>query len=117
MDARGGTMIGFLDEREREFEARYKHDEELRFRVAMRRDKLLGLWAAEQFGFTDRDGAAYAKALMERDLEKTGDDEVVEKLLADFRAHGITLSAHRIRRRMSELFEEARRQVMADTAR
>lgn len=105
-------MSHIFEDREKQFEAKYKHDEELRFKVAVRRDKLLGLWAAKQLGITDAD--AYARSVIEADLEKPGDEDVIEKLLTDFKARGIEMSGHRIRTQMAACFEEARQQIMKE---
>ena len=102
-----------FDDREKQFEAKYKHDEELRFRVAVRRDKLLGLWAASKFGLKGADAEAYAKSIIEADMERPGDDDVIEKLLADFKARNIEMSEHRIRRHLEECQDEARLQIIS----
>jgi hypothetical protein len=101
-----------FDDREKQFEAKYKHDEELRFRVAVRRDKLLGLWAASKFGLKGAEAEAYAKSIIEADMERPGDDDVIEKLLADFKARNIEMSEHRIRRHLEECQDEARLQII-----
>jgi hypothetical protein len=107
-------MSNIFDDREKQFEAKYKHDEELRFKVMVRRDKLLGLWAASKFGLKGSEADAYARSLIEADLERPGDDDVVEKLMADFQARDIEMTSHRIRKHMDECFEEARRQIMTE---
>lgn len=105
-------MSRIFDDREKQFEAKYKHDEELRFKVTVRRNKLLGLWAAKQLGISNAD--AYAKSVIEADLEKPGDSDVVEKLLTDFKARKVEMSEHRIRKQMDACFEEARQQIMKE---
>lgn len=103
-----------FDDREKGFEQKYKHDKELEFKITARRNKLVGLWAAAQFGMSSADAEAYAKAVVMSDLEKAGDEDIVGKLLADFQAKGIEMTAHRIRRHIDEFAGEARRQVMAE---
>jgi len=102
-----------FDDRKKGFEDKYKHDKELEFKVNSRRNKLLGLWAAKEMGLADAD--AYAKTVVMADFEKPGDSDVVDKVLADFKAKGIEMSEHRLRKHMSELMETARQQVMGET--
>jgi hypothetical protein len=103
-----------FDDREKSFEHKYKHDKELEFKVNARRNKLVGLWAAGELGITGADAEAYAKTVVLADFEKPGDEDVVDKLIADFKAKGIEMSTHRIRKHMADLLPEARRQVMAE---
>lgn len=104
-----------FDERERAFENKFRTDEELRFKVAARRDRLLGLWAAQQMGKTGREAEIYASDLISVDVEKAGDEEVVEKLAADLRAAGTAIEVHTIRARMHAFQDEARKQIMTET--
>ncbi len=106
-------MTGF-DDREKAFEDKYKHDEELQFRVTNRRNKLLGLWVAAQLGKAGADADAYAKEVVMSDFEAPGDDDVVQKVLRDFKAAGVEMSEHRVRRHMDELLLTARDQVMRE---
>jgi hypothetical protein len=103
-----------FDERERAFENKFKTDEELRFKVSARRDRLLGLWAAQQMGKSGADADAYASDLVSIDVEKAGDDEVVDKVGNDLRAAGMPVADHTVRARMHEFFETARKQVMSE---
>lgn len=105
-------MSHIFDDREKQFEAKYKHDEELHFKVMVRRDKLLGLWAAKQMGLAGAEADAYAKALIELSLEKRNDEHVIEHLVADFKARKLEISPHRVRGHLDECLEEAQRQVM-----
>lgn len=93
-----------FDEREKAYEAQLAHDEELRFRVLVRRNKLLGLWAAEKLGKSGAAAEDYAAALINIHLAGNGDDSVFAKLRADFNAVRVALSDHQIRREMNELF-------------
>lgn len=101
-----------FDDREKNFEQKYKHDKELDFKVNARRNKLLGLWAAQELGLAGADADAYAKTVVLADFEKPGDDDVMQKVLGDFRAKGIEMTEHRVRKHMTELMVEARRQLM-----
>lgn len=99
--------MSFMDEREHAFENLFAHDEELRFRSVVRRNKLLGLWAAELLGKTGSDADEYAKAVIAADFEEAGDEDVFRKVRADFDAAGVEQSDHQIRRRMIELLAVA----------
>lgn len=102
-----------FDEREQAFENKFKHDQELLFRIYARRAKLAGLWAAEQMGLTGDDAAAYAKQIVAVDFEEPGHKDIVRKLLADFEAKGVVLSEHRIEKELESLLETARQQLQA----
>jgi hypothetical protein len=104
-----------FDDREKSFEHKYKHDKELEFKINARRNKLLGLWAATQLGLTGADAETYAKSVVMADFDKPGDDDVLDKVVADFVAKGIDVTAHRVRKHMTELMVEARSQVMSET--
>lgn len=101
-------------EREKAFEDKYKHDQDLQFRVEVRRNKLLGLWLA---GFLDKSGEAaeaYAKEVVKADFEEPGDADLVRKALGDLEAAGVEMSEHRLRKKLVELTEEAKHQVMTE---
>lgn len=102
-----------FDKREEGFEKKFAHDEELRFKATARRNKLLGLWAAEKLGKTGEEAEAYAKSVVLADFEEPGDDDVVKKVMADFAAAGVTQSEHQVRRTMDELMAVAIEQVKA----
>jgi hypothetical protein len=100
-----------FDKREDAFEKKFAHDEELQFKAAARRDKLLGLWAAEKLGLTGEQAAEYAKSVVVADLEEAGDEDVFRKIRADFDAGNVAQSDHQIRRVMEELMATAIEQV------
>jgi hypothetical protein len=100
-----------FDKREEGFEKKFAHDEELRFKANARRNKLLGLWAAEKLGMTGAEAEAYAKDVVMADFQEAGDDDVFRKLRQDFDAKGVAQSDHQIRRTMDELMEQAIAQV------
>lgn len=103
-----------FDNREREAEKRFEHEEELRFKTIARRNKLLGLWAAEKLGLSGEAAAAYAKEVVLADFERPGDEDVLEKVLSDFAEKGVALDAHKIRVEMERLLPEAKAQVMSE---
>jgi len=100
-----------FDKREEGFEKKYAHDEELRFKASARRNKLLGLWAAEKLGLSGAEAEAYAKEVVLADFEEAGDDDVFQKVRKDFDAKTVAQSDHQIRRTMDELMEQAIDQI------
>jgi hypothetical protein len=102
-----------FDKREEGFEKQFAHDEELKFKAMARRNKLLGLWAAEKLGLTGGDADAYAKEVVMSDFEEAGDHDVFRKVRRDFDAKGITLSDADIHRAMNELLAQAVMQIKA----
>lgn len=103
-----------FQDREKAFEDKFKHDSELQFKVEVRRNKLLGLWVAEMLGLKGEDADAYAREVITSDFEEIGDDDVVRKVLGDLQAKSVELSEHRLRKKMDELFDVAKRQVMSE---
>jgi hypothetical protein len=103
-----------FDEREKSFERKFALDEELRFKSTARRNKLLGLWAAEKMGMSGDEAQAYAREVIKADLEEPGEEDVFRKVRADFDAKGVAQSDHQIRRVMTELLAEAVRQIEAE---
>ncbi len=103
-------MSGF-DDRENAFENKFAHDQELEFKAVARRNKLLGLWAAELMGLSGEDAEAYGKEVVKADFEEAGDEDVFRKVRGDFDARGIEQSDHQIRHKMEQLLEDARQQV------
>ena len=106
-------MSGF-DKRKEGFESRFAHDENLEFRAAARRNKLLGLWLAGLMNKSKDEAEAYAKQVIISDFEEVGDEDVFRKLRADADEAGLTLSDHQIRAKMAELMEQAREQVRGE---
>src|ERR1700724_3901326 len=96
-----------FDKREEGFEKQFAHDEELRFKASARRNKLLGLWAAEKLGLSGAQADAYAKEVVMVDFEEPGDDDVFRKIRRDFAAKAVNQSDHQIRRTMDELMAKA----------
>ncbi|PLX37196.1 MAG: DUF1476 domain-containing protein [Hyphomicrobiales bacterium] len=103
-----------FDKREEAFEKKFAHDEELQFKAGARRNKLLGLWAAEKLGLDGDKAAEYAKEVVRADFEEAGDEDVYRKIRADFDAAGVDETEHQIRRVMSELLVTAMEQVKAE---
>ncbi len=103
-------MSGF-DERKKGFEGKFAHDEQLKFKAEARRNKLLGLWAAELMGLSGDDAADYAKAVIKADFEEPGDEDVFRKVRQDFDEKGVDQSDHQLRRTMDELMQTAIDQI------
>ena len=106
-------MKGF-DKRKKDAEARYQRDQELAFKANARRNKLLGLWAAEQMGISGDDANAYAKEVVVADFDRPGDNDVLEKVLKDLTDKGIDIAGHTVRKEMNRLMEVAREQVRTE---
>jgi hypothetical protein len=102
-----------FDKREEGFEKKFAHDEELRFKATARRNKLLGLWAAEKLGVSGAAAEAYAKEVVVADFEEAGDDDVFRKLRKDFDAKGIAQSDQDLRKMMVDLMSQAIDQIKA----
>ncbi len=103
-----------FNDREKAFEDKYKHDQELQFKVEVRRNKLLGLWAAELLDKKGEEADAYAKEVISADFDEPGDDDVLRKVLADLTEGGVDFSEHRLRNKMDELLSIAKQQVMTE---
>jgi hypothetical protein len=102
-----------FDKREEGFEKKFALDEEQKFKAEARRNKLLGLWAAEKLGKSGADADAYAKEVVASDFEEAGDSDVLRKLAADFSAKGVAVSEPEIRAKMGELMATAAAQIKA----
>jgi hypothetical protein len=109
----GLFIMTTFDKREEGFERKFAHDEELRFKANARRNKLLGLWAAEKLGLSGAEADAYAKEVVLADFEQAGDEDVFQKIRKDFDAKNIAQSDHQIRRTMVDLMEQAIDQIKA----
>ena len=103
-----------FEERERAFERKFALDEELRFKATVRRNRLLGQWAAEKLGLGGTDADAYVKEVIRADFQKPGDEDLVEKLRGDFDAKRVAQSDEQIRLMLVELMATAIRQIEAE---
>ncbi|SEC48929.1 DUF1476 domain-containing protein [Bradyrhizobium erythrophlei] len=104
-----------FDKREEGFEKKFALDEELKFKAEARRNKLLGLWAAEKLGITGDAANAYAKEVVAADFEEAGDNDVLHKVLRDLTAKGQAVTERDVRAKMDELLAVAAAQVKAGT--
>jgi hypothetical protein len=101
-------MSGISD-REKAFENKFAHDQELRFKAEARRNKLVGLWAAGLLGKADPD--AYAKEVVASDFEEAGDDDVIRKVMGDLTAGGVSITEEELRAKMVECLGQAIDQI------
>jgi hypothetical protein len=106
-------MTTTFDKREEGFEKKFAHDEELKFKASARRNKLLGVWAAEKMGLKGADAEAYAKEVVVADFQEAGDHDVFKKIRQDFDAKKVAVSDQDLRRTMDELMAQAIAQVKA----
>ena len=104
-------MTDFND-RERGEEAKFAHDENMAFRVAARRNRLLGQWAAEKMGLTAEETDAYAKEVVQAEFEEAGDEDVIRKVLGDLTSAGCEIDEAGVRAALEDRNVEARRQLM-----
>jgi hypothetical protein len=108
-----GIFMSGFDEREKAFEAKFRQDAELQFKVNARRNRLLGMWAAGKGGLSGTAAETYAKEVVAADFEKAGHEDVVEKVVKDLTAKGVKVTADEVRLEAERLLPEAKRQIMA----
>jgi hypothetical protein len=101
-----------FDERERAFESKFAHDEEMKFRIIARRNRLLGEWAARRMGLSEAESEAYAKDVVRSDFEEAGEHDVIRKVLGDLSAAGVELEEEEIRQALRNKEIDARRQII-----
>jgi hypothetical protein len=104
-----------FDDRQRAFESKFAHDEEMKFRVLARRNRLLGEWAARKMGLSQEETDSYAKDVVRADFEEAGDGDVIRKVLGDLTAAGIETDEAEIRQTLEHKAVEARRQIIEQT--
>lgn len=102
-------MTGVFEEREKSYEAKWSHDEELRFRISSRRNHMLGLWAARQVGMNAADADAYAAQLI-----AMTDEAIFSRIRQDFDVHSVKMSSHMISSQMEDLLDSAKAQIEQD---
>src|SRR5881296_1621537 len=101
-----------FDERERAFESKFAHDEEMKFRIIARRNRLLGEWAARRMGLSEAESEAYARDVVRSDFEEAGEHDVIRKVLGDLSAAGVELEEEEIRQALRNKEIDARRQII-----
>ena len=98
--------MGNFDDREKSFEKKFAHDEELQFKIGARRNKYLGQWASQILGYDQEKEKEYIQAVIKADFEEAGDEDVFRKVQSDLKDHNI--SDEEIRKKMDELNEKAK---------
>ena len=101
-----------FDDRERAFETKFAHDQDMAFRIIARRNRLVGVWAAGLMGLTPAETDAYAKAVVQADFEEAGDEDMIRKLLGDLVSAEVDIDEARIRHALEDKLVEARRQLL-----
>lgn len=103
-----------FEDRKKGFEEQFRHDQELRFRVMARRNRLLGLWAAEKLGLSGEAAESYAKDVVAADFQKPGDDDVIAKVMGDFQAKSVPVTEAQLRDELQRLLAVAKKQISGD---
>jgi len=103
-----------FDDREKAFENKFQHDEDLLFRIRTRRDTLAGLWAAGLMGLDAESAKAYARQIVEVDIGTPGPHDIRDRIAADLHAKGVDISDHRVEKEMAQLLDLARQQVTTE---
>jgi len=112
--AREGGRPEVFDDREKAFEAKYRHDEEIAFKVDARCAQLFGRWAAVRLGLAGAAVEAYAQATREADLSRPNHVGLLQKVLADLLAHGIAIDETELRAERERLLEDAKKQILQE---
>ena len=105
-----------INERRKAMDAKLSHDSELQFKVNNRRNKLLGLWLAEQFGLSGDEANDYAKTVLMSEFDEPGDEDVVRKVMSDIAERGASIDKATVRAKMAELLNTAKDQVFSETS-
>ena len=105
--------MAIFDDREKGFEARYRHDQELQFKVKARRNRMLGLWAAQRMGLTGDAADDYAKSVVEAEFDG-GDRRVIDKVCADLNGKGQNCTPAQIEFELKHLADRAKQQLMQE---
>ena len=100
-----------FDEREKSYERKFQQEQELAFKIKARRNKLLGLWAAERLGLKGKAAEAYARDIVALDVQKQGDEKIVAKIADDFAKKSVAVDAERVRVELARWAAEAKRQL------
>lgn len=113
-ERQGKDQMTQFSDREKAFETKFQKDQEVRFKVTARRNKLLGLWAAEKLGLQGGAADSYAKEVVAADFDEPGDNDVLRKVHKDLSGKGIEITEHGVRHEMDRLLEEAKQQIASE---
>jgi len=100
-----------FEDREKSFEEQFRQDQELRFKVTARRNRLLGLWAAEKLGLSGEAAEGYVTDVIAADLQKPGDEDVIAKVMGDFKTRNVPITEAQLRDELQRLFATAKKQI------
>ena len=101
-----------FDDRERAFESKFARDEEVRFRIIARRNRLLGEWAARQMGLSEAETDSYARDVVRSDFEEAGEHDVIRKVVGDLASAGVDIDEEKVREALRNKEIDARRQII-----
>lgn len=103
-----------MKDREKAFESKFAHDAEMNFKAEARRNRLLAAWVGQKLGMSDEDAKAYGGTLIAADLKEAGDDDVIDKVMADAKERGVELDREEIKAKSAEFLTETRAQIMEE---
>jgi hypothetical protein len=106
--------VSTFDDREKGFESKFAHEQELEFRAMARRNRLAGLWAAELMGLEGEHREDYARAIIRSDFEHPGDEDVIRKLVQDLSAAKVNITETEVRSKMEEFLAQAREHLKTE---
>ena len=101
-----------FEDRRKDFEKKYEHDEEIKFKTIARRNRLLGEWVAKEIGMDEDNIIEYARQVVMADFVEPGDQDVIRKVMADLSAASSSISEETLKSKMKELLEAAKDQIM-----
>jgi hypothetical protein len=104
-----------FDDREKGYEGKFAHDQEVEFKARARRDRLLARWVAPQLGLSGADADSYGKSLAMSAHEKNHEDKIVARVMKDLADKGVTVSEHQLHKKLAELYDEAHAQIAQDS--
>jgi len=102
-----------FDERQKGFEAKFARDDALRFKATSRRNRYLALWAGELLGLSGAQAEAYVKEVIRSDFQEPGDEDVIGKVMSDFKAKGVTVTDAQLRAKLQDLMDQAVAEIEA----
>jgi hypothetical protein len=103
--------MSFFEERQKMAERKFQHDEELRFKAFAKAARVLGHWIAPQLGLSGDAAETYAHSLVTQDMSKSAVDSTINRVLADFKAKGVEMSEHRIRKEIESIVKQVREEM------
>jgi hypothetical protein len=105
--------MGTFDGRRKGFEEKFRHEQDLSFKITARRNRLFGHWAADRLGLSGGEAEEYVRSVIFSDLQQPGDDDIIAKVEQDLFAKGVAVTSIDLRAKLDEFAKEARTQVMS----